>query len=228
MSNRFISDLIGTAAGYFKVALTGGRIKDNSGDFVLRNAGDSADAALTVSQVNISGDTFVVNSDAAGSGADWKVTFNRATSGMTAHVTYTLPVDDGTPSQVLQTDGNGVLSWASASSTAACNKVDTTSLAFGSTSPVAMFSTGASDVINSVKVVVDTPFNGTSPTMSVGISGTTSKYMASTQVDLKTAGIYEVDPGIAAAGAESLIITYAASSSSAGAARVLVEYATPS
>jgi hypothetical protein len=111
-------------------------------------------------------------------------------------------------------------------STASSDKLDTTALAFGSASPVAMFSTGATDVIEYIEVIVDTAFNGTS-TMSVGIAGTTSKYVAATQVDLTTAGKYVINPGLPAQGAEALIITYAAGGASAGAARVLVHYASP-
>jgi hypothetical protein len=46
-------------------------------------------------------------------------------------------------------------------------------------------------------------------------------------VDLKTIGVYQVHPGIDAAGIEALIATYVADASSAGAARVLVYYVTP-
>lgn len=219
-------DLLGTTRSFFRLGLSGVRLKDSSGNLVVRNAGDSADAEVTASKVNVSGNSVVINSDAAGSGADFKITLARPTSGMTADVTLTLPVDDGTPSQVLQTDGSGNLSWVSAGSTAALDHLDTTSLAFGSASPVAMFTTGASDVIEYIDIFVDTAFNGTS-TMSVGISGTTSKYVAATQVDLTTTGQYRIHPGQAAQGAEALIITYAAGGASAGAARVVVHYATP-
>lgn len=57
------------------------------------------------------GDTLEINSDASSSGADWKYTLQRPTSGMAAAVTLTLPVDDGTPNQVLKTDGSGALAW---------------------------------------------------------------------------------------------------------------------
>lgn len=49
-----------------------------------------------------------------GSGANPTVTVNPP-SGFTSY-TLTLPVDDGTPNQVLTTDGSGVLSWTTASS----------------------------------------------------------------------------------------------------------------
>ena len=221
------SDLLGTTKAYFKLGLAGVRLKNDSGNLAIRNTDDSADAALTASKVNVSGQSIDINSDAAGSGADWKYTLAAPASGMTAAVTLTLPTDDGSPSQAMVTDGSGNLSWASVGDTALCDKVDTTSLAFGSSSPVTMFSTGASDVINRIEVIVDTAFNGTAPTLSIGVSGTTSKYMGTGDVDLKTAGVYEVHPGQDAQGAEALIATYSADSSSAGAARIQVYYATP-
>jgi hypothetical protein len=223
------SDLIGTTKAYFKIGgTTGVRLKNSAGDLLVRNTGDSADAAITASKVNVSGDVVDINSDAAGSAADWKYTLQRPTSGMAAAVVLTLPVDDGTASQVLSTDGAGVLSWVSAGDTALAEKMDTTSLAFGTVSPLTLLTTGAGDIIERVQVIVDTAFNGT-PTMSVGVSGTTSKYMATTDVDLTATAttVFENHPGLAAAGAEDLIVTYSAGGASAGAARVIVFYGTP-
>lgn len=223
------SDLWGTTKAYFKIGgSTGVRLKNNAGNLEVRNTGDSADAAVTTSKVNVSGDVIDINSDAASAGADWKYTIRRPTSGMTAAVDITLPPNDGSPGQVLQTDGSGILTWASAGSTASSVKIDTTSLAFGTASPVTMFTTGASDVIEMIEVVVDTPFDGT-PTASVGISGTTSKYAGTGDIDLTAAAgtVFTVHPGQVAGGAEALIITYAAGGASAGAARFLVHYATP-
>lgn len=222
------SDLLGTTKSYFKVGIAGVRLKDSSGNLVIRNNADGADAAVTASKVNVSGDVIDINSDAADTAADWKYTIQRPAAGMTAAVTLTLPVDDGTASQVLSTDGSGVLSWVSAGSTSALDHVDTTSLAFGSASPVAMFSTGANDVIEYIEVIVDTPFDGT-PTASVGVVGTTSKYSGTTDIDLTAAATtkFVIHPGISAAGAEALIITYAAGGATVGAARFLVHYSTP-
>ena len=222
------ADLLGTTGAFVRIGLgsTSVRLKNTGTALAVRNAADTADLPLTASQLSASGNDIVWNSDAAGSGADWAYTLRRPSSGMTAAVVLTLPIDDGTAGQVLQTDGAGVLTWASAGATGHMDKLDTTSLVFGSTSPVAMFTTGAGDVIDYIDVIVDTAFNGT-PTMSVGITGTTSKYVASGQVDLNTAGTYRTHPGLTAGGAESLIITYAAGSATAGAARVIVHYATP-
>lgn len=222
------SDLFGTTQSFFRLGFAGPRLKNSGGNLAIRNPADSADAEVTVSKISVSGNVVDINSDAAGAGADWKYTLQRPAAGMSAAVTLTLPVDDGSPSQVLSTDGSGNLSFISAASTAACDKKDSTGLAFGTASPVAMFTTGAADVITLIEVVIDTAFNG-APTLSIGITGTTSKYASSTDIDLtQPAGtIIALHPSVAAAGIENLIATYAAGGASAGAARIIVTYGTP-
>lgn len=221
------SDLFGTSLAYFKIGITGPRIKNDSGVVAIRNNADGADANLRAALVQVSGNSLELNSDAAGSGADRKFTLARPASGMSADVTLTLPPSAGSAGQALVSDGSGNLSFQDAGSTANCDKIDTTALAFGSSSPVAMFTTGANDIITKIQVIVDTAFDGTAPSLSIGISGTASKYMGANEIDLKTVGIYEVHPGLAAQGAEALIATYSADSSAAGAARILVHRATP-
>jgi hypothetical protein len=92
-----------------------------------------------------------------------------------------------------------------------------------------MFTLPPDAVVRRVAVVVDTAFDGT-PSLSVGVTGTTSKYMGSTQVDLTAAAgtVFEADPGLDADGSsEDLIATYSAGGATAGAARILVEYGVP-
>lgn len=223
-------DLFGTVFSKFQLGIGGVQIKHVSNKLRARNALDTADAPVVGSTLAASGDSLQLNEDAAGSGADWLYTLQRPAAGMTAAVALTLPVDDGSPAQVLQTDGSGALSWLTVA--AGTDKVvtDTTSMAFGSSSPVSMFTLPANAVVEAVRVIIDTAFNGT-PTMSVGITGTTSKYMGSTQNDLTAAAetVFEVNPGKASVGTtEALIITYAAGGASAGAARVEVDYVIPS
>lgn len=223
------SDLWGTTKAYFKIGgTTGVRLKNSAGDLLVRNTGDTADAAITTSKANISGDVLDINSDATGAAADWKYTIQRPAAGMTAAVTLTLPVDDGTAGQVLSTDGAGVLSFVSAGVTSLADKLNDTSLAFGTASPVAMMTTGAADIVDYIDIVIDTAFDGT-PSLSIGVSGTTSKYSSTTDVDLTAAAgtVFTVHPGLGAQGAEALIATYVAGGATAGAARIIVHYATP-
>jgi hypothetical protein len=106
--------------------------------------------------------------------------------------------------------------------------VDTTSIAFGTASPLTLFTTPASAIIHKVQVVIDTPFSGGTPTLTIGIAGTTSKYMGSGQNVLTGTAkdVYESNPGESAA-SESLIATYAAGGASTGAGRILVYYSVP-
>lgn len=223
------SDLLGTLNNFFRIGLTGVRLKNVSGHLAVRNSGDTADAEITASEVKISGNRLVINSDAVGSGSDYLYVLQRPAS-TAAVVTLTLPADDGSPGQALITDGNGILSWISAAGTADKETVDTTSLAFNSTATVAMFTLPANSIVHYVEVIIDTPFNGT-PSLSVGISGNASKYLGSSSVDLSGAAKdrYRVHPGEPASGsAENLQIAYSQGGATAGAARVLVGYSVPS
>ncbi|MHC5746765.1 MAG: hypothetical protein ACYTXT_33720 [Nostoc sp.] len=228
-----ILDLKATSQPSLQIEKAGVRLKNNAGDLQVKNAADSAFTKVTASQFESINDIgLVINSDAATSGADWKITLARPSSGMTANYTLTLPTSAGSPSQVLTTDGSGNASWSTPSGGGSSNGqlVDTTSLAFNSASSVSMFTLPANAVISRVEVVIDTAWATGSATMTVGVSGTTSKYAGSNLIDLygTAKDIYISTPGEQAnASAESLIITYAASTATAGAARVLVYYSNP-
>lgn len=217
-------DLIATSKSFFKIGISGVRLKNSAGNLLVRNTGDTGDAEITASKVNVSGPDTVLDSD----GNALTVSRNATQSGALQVI---FPPAKATDGQILaQKAGTGAgvieFEFVSAGSTASSNKVDTTTVAFGTASPVAMFTTGAADIITKIQVIVDTAFNGT-PTISIGITGTTSKYSATSDVDLLTAGIYEINPGLTAQGAESLIATYSAGGASAGSARILVSFATP-
>ena len=227
----FWTDLVGTVSGYVRLGLAGVRLKNDSGNLAVRDFGDTADAEVTAGKVNVSGDSLVLNSDSTGAADDWKITVQRPASGMTADVALTLPISAGTSGYALLTDGNGVLSWGAAGNTAPCSTMDTTTVAFGDSSPVSAFTLPANAIVDEVEVIVDTQFNGTAPTLAVGIAGTTSKYMAATGNSLKAdAGSrYVAHPNHAPLGTEeAIIITLNADSSSAGSARVLVTFSIPS
>lgn len=205
--------IVGTQAGKFVLGLTGVTLKNNAGNLQVRNNADSAYADASVANVVVNGSSYGVTLSASASQA--------------ANYALTLPVDDGSPNQVLVTDGSGVLSWQSAASTSDHWKVDTTSFAFGSGSTVSMFTLPANSVIDRVTVIVDTAFDGT-PSMSVGVSGNASKYVASGDTLLTVADRYDVPNQQAAVGTtEALEIAYTAGGATVGSGRVLVTYAVP-
>ncbi|MEH1955932.1 hypothetical protein [Nostoc sp.] len=227
-----ILDLKGTSISSLQIEKAGVRLKNATGDLQVKNSADSAFTKVTASQFETTNDVgLVINSDAASTGADWKITVARPSSGMTANYTLTLPSSAGSPSQVLTTDGSGNASWTTVSAGATNGVyVDTTTLNFNSTASVSMFTLPSNAVVSRVEVIIDTAWATGSATMTVGISGTTSKYLGSNSVDLygSAGDSYVTAPSLAANGsAESLIITYAASTSTAGAARVLVYYSNP-
>jgi hypothetical protein len=219
--------LIGTQAGQFILGLTGVRLKNSSGNLVVRNNADSADADVTANEFKASGNTgLVINSDSAGTGADWKISVARPTAGMTADWTLTLPATAGSPTQVLQTDGSGNTVWVDSAS-GATDITDTTSFAFGSGSTVSMFTLPANAVILTTSVIVDTAFDGT-PTLSVGIAGNASKYVGSGDSLLSLTDRFDVLNQNAAVGtSEALQLSYSAGGSTVGTGRVLVSYSIP-
>jgi hypothetical protein len=208
--------ITGTQVGKFVLGLTGVTLKNNSGNLQVRNNADTAfaDTATQTISLNNNGTGYNVAISTSGS--------------QTGSYALTLPVDDGSPGQVLATDGSGVLSWASAASTASSWKVDSTSFAFGSSSTITAFTLPANAVVDRVTVIVDSAFDGT-PTMSVGVSGgSASQYVGTGDVALTVADRYDVPyQGQADASSEGIEIYYTAGGASAGAGRVLVTYAVP-
>jgi hypothetical protein len=159
--------IVGTQTGKFILGLTGVTLKNNSGNLQVRNNADTAFSGATVSDITITNNT-------AGFGNTI-----RTQSTQSANYIYDLPLDDGSPSQVLSTNGSGVLSWVSAASTAALWTVDSTAFAFGSASTISAFTLPANAVVDRVTIIVDTAFDGT-PTISVGVNGgSSSKYVGS-------------------------------------------------
>ena len=222
--------LRGTTEALFEIGANFA-IKAISGGFSFRNSADTADAEITADQFKANGNIgLVINADGAESGDDYIITISRPSTGMTESYEFRLPVNAGSPSQVLSTDGTGNLSWISAGSTADNITVSSTDLAFGDSSPLALVTTPNNAVVHAVMVIIDTQFDG-SPTLTVGVSGTTSKYMTSTQNSLVATAKsrYESSPSEAAApSGEALIATYAAGGATQGAARILVFYSVPS
>lgn len=223
----FWTDLAGTFETLLQIGgFSGVSLKNSSGNLLVRNAADSADADLTAATLKANGPDVILDAD----GDALTISRNSAQSGALQLIAPPAKSTDGfVLSQKAGTAAGVVeLEFVSAANTAALTARDTTSLAFGSSSPVAMFQLPANAVLEKVTVIVDTLFNGTAPTMTVGIAGTTSKYVGATQVNLKATGQYIIHNSLAANGsAEDLIITYSADSSSAGAARVIVDYSVP-
>lgn len=219
-------DLKGTSQASFQIQKNGPRFSNVTGTLQARNAADNAYADIWGAILKAASDSMIINADAAGVGADWAYTIARPTSGMSAALSLTLPPSAGSNGYVLTTDGSGVLSWSAPSAPAGVMKVNSTALAFGDASPKALFSLPANAVVDEVKVIVDTAFNG-APTLAIGIVGTTNKYMDTTDVDL-TSGANDSwsaqKNNVAVGSIEALIATYVQGAASSGAARIVVKY----
>lgn len=207
---RFLSDLAGTLLTGFRIGAN--KLLSASGVITARNSADNANVALAASEVRVLG-------------ASYKTTLQPAAS-QAADLALKLPGADGATNQALATDGAGNLSFITVTTGANSVKAEDQVIPFGSTSPVTIVVLPAGATIQKVTVEVETAFNGT-PSLSVGVVGTTSKYMGTTDMDLATAAIYEVNPMIEEAGAVSPIVTYSAGGASVGSARVTVQWVLP-
>lgn len=225
------TDLIGTTRSFFRIGFTGPRLKQSGTNLLVRNSADTADADATVATLRNSSDSLEINSDAADAGADRKLTL-RKNPAATAALVVDFPPAKGTDGYVLrQKPGTAAdvleLELVPPTSGGMSLLVDTTSLGFGSTSPVTMFELSETAVIDKIQVAIDVTFDGT-PSLSVGIAGQVSKYASATDIDLTATApvVFEVHPGLPAPGAiEDLIATYAAGGATVGSARIIVYYA---
>src|SRR5690606_16654272 len=138
MAGRW-SDLIGTVLGKLQLGIGGPFVKADSGTVAARNATDAAYAAIRASLVQTYGDDFELNAGAAGSSADWKFTLSRPSTGMTHALKVIFPSGDPTEGQALGVasfSGDVItLEWISIAAGSEKIVVDTTSLAFGDSSP---------------------------------------------------------------------------------------------
>lgn len=228
-------NLLGTVLDRFQYGLDGPMHKRDAAELSVRNADDSEYAALRTALVRVFGDAIELNAGAAGAGADRVMRLVRPDTGMTTDIDIVMPTGTPSPGQQLRVaayaSGVVTLEYYTAS-VGASNMVllDETDIAFGATSPVALLTKPANALVDRVKVIIDTPFDGT-PSLSVGTAGSASKYVAASHIDLGAAAgtVFELDAGEAATvGTEDIIATYSAGSASAGAARVQVYYALPS
>jgi hypothetical protein len=226
-------DIIGTSLGSFLIGLgsTGVRLKNTAGNMIVRNKADNADVNITAARLLASGDNILINSDAASTANDWTFQISRNTA-QTAALEVQFPAAKGTDGYVVRQKAGtpaGVLEFELAAPVAGAPTQDTTNLAFGTTSPLALFILPSNAAIDIIEIIIDTPFNGT-PTLSIGITGTLSKYMAANQIDLSESATtrFEISPNLVpSATTENLIATYAAGGATAGAARIVINYAVP-
>jgi hypothetical protein len=136
-----------------------------------------------------------------------------------------LTITGGNAGEVLSTDGTGVLSWIPFPSMA--TYMNTVSGAFtfaGGTAFSISLPSGA--VVDEVIVIVDSVFDG-APTVEVGVSGNTGKYVATTDTDLTSVDRYEFPQSYLPTVAETVDVKVTNGGATVGAGRVLVHYSIP-
>lgn len=221
-------ELAGVIGSYLRIGFTGPRLTNNSGNLDVKSADGSSFAELKSSKLTVTGSDLVLDS------ADDALTISN-NSTQSGALQIIMPPAKSTDNYVLRqkagTDSGVVeLEFASAGDTSACRKVDTTDIVFGDTGAVTMFTLPANAVVHAARVILDTAFDGTSPTVAIGISGTTGKYMSTSQSLLTgdAGDVFEVTPTHAASGStEAIIATVSNGSATVGAARLEVEYSVP-
>lgn len=222
----------GTSQSQFQIGALDGsntvRVKVVSNAFEFRDGTDSIWVPTTASLVQVTGDDIVL-----GSGGAAELTIERNT-GQSADMTVVFPDGPGSVGQVLgilSVVGDVVtLDWFSTGSTASSQTTYEVDVNFGDTSPIALGALPANFDVSETRVTIETPFDGTAPNLSVGISGNTSKYMTAGSSYLKAdaKSVFTNTPGETPSGStESVIVTYAASSSTVGKARVYVTGSIP-
>jgi hypothetical protein len=208
---RYISDLAGTLLSGFRIGLN--KLVSAAGVVTFRNKEDTANVAVAASEARLLGATY-------------QTTLAPASSGQTGNLTFRMPAADGSTDQAVCTDGAGNFIFRTIATGANAVKCEDQVIAFGSASPVTVVALPAGATIQRVTCEVETAFNGT-PSLSVGLVGTISKYMGTTDMDLAVAATYEVAPMIEEAGAVSPIITYSAGGATIGSARISLQWVIP-
>jgi hypothetical protein len=106
--------MIGDGSGLTKATITGTAdqvvVTNGSGSITLSTP-QSINTTSNVTFGEVTADTSVKYGDTGG-GTNYVTVQAPSDANLTSDYTITLPVDDGTSNQVLQTDGNGVTTWA--------------------------------------------------------------------------------------------------------------------
>ena len=249
-ANVFIGDLSGTATFATTAnAVAGANVSGTVANATFATTAGSAttaDSANSVAGANVVGAvanaTFATTSGSATTAgtvttaAQPNITSVGTLSSITVNGISTLgPVGNvkitgGTNGYILTTDGTGNLSWTATQSTGDAWKATSVTLAFGASATTTVMTLPANAIVDKVSVIVDTPFNGTSPTLTIGLSGGSGfEYASATDINLKSGDRYDMPSQIPPSGTSGVIqALYSASGSTVGSSRIIVTYSTPS
>ena len=211
-NDQILSRLVRTMKSMFRIGDV--NIKDSSGVVQFRNSTDAAFVDSASLKVRIHG-----------SNATDSITL-AAPAGLAGTVTLTFPSDDGASGQFLQTDGSGNMTWVDTTSNASLVQSEAFTEVTGS--PLTIFTPPANAFITKIAIEISAAAAGGSPTLIVGTGGTPNLYMATTDSDVKTTGIYEIDLYDDVTGSPAAVILTIVVSGQTFSGTVFVHYTTPS
>lgn len=190
-------DIVGISGGVLQLLIGGVKIKNSSGELQARNSGDTDFADIHAQDIILTP-----------SGSAFKLTVS--SPALAADQTLTLPLNGTIPNQT------------------GLHKTIITSFNQGTG---ATFNLDASPPANGtlieVRILTDTAAAGGSPTLSVGVSGTPARDMATTENTLKAVGEFVTEPWLALGGSPAAIIATMSASAQTYAGRAALTYVMP-
>ena len=148
----------GTTFPSFGIGLDGPIINNNAGVLEAKNFASSAYVNFSAQSLNLYGTNITFNAGATGSGSSWTYEISSPTTGQTNNLQVILPSANPTAGQVpyvvSYSAGVVTLGWQTISGGSNQICTDTTTLAFGATSPVAMFTLPANAIVRRVEVKI--------------------------------------------------------------------------
>lgn len=96
-----------------------------------------------------------------------------------------------------------------------------TAFSFASISPITLFTASANEIIDRVKVYVDTPFD-VEVTFSIGESGYIDRYLSDSEIDMNNVGVYETEPGIQCVSATDIKAYFSFAGAAQGDGRIFI------
>lgn len=117
-----------------------------------------------------------------------------------------LPITMGNNGDHIATDGAGNLFFTGGGDAKDLSCYQAT-INYNTASPDNLVNMPANYLVKNIALEVVTPFDGTAPTLSVGIAGDVSRFVETADVDLLNAGTYLIDIEMTEAAAEQMIAT---------------------
>jgi hypothetical protein len=191
-------NIIGLIGDSLQINFTGPKIVGSSTDTVTIKDKDDGDGKLIAATQNVEN---LEISD----GVERKTTVTMATGGA-GDITMVLPNNDGDNGNVLVTNGSGTLTWTDIDAP----QVGILTLNYDDGASQSLSAAKSGRFIDKIIVKVTTAFDGTTPGVDIGITGTTDKYVDTTEVDLTTVGTYVIEVANYESGSEEILVTFTA------------------